>query len=532
MKTQNILLTATWTLVALSPAAVAQTPKTAATPVEAAAGALPPAPVYDYTNPPAGIFDEEWVEIFMGQQKVGYGHQTFQRDGDHIIFREHDEFHLKRLNNVLTMSEDSTSEETLDGQIISFHNVSSEGDQPTVVDGKGVGKGFQITTKTGTYQPEAKQVEFPPGTVMGWGAQRMTRSKGLAPGTTYEFLSYDPTADAFAPLTTKVTIGAKEKLAIHGQEVEGARVAIHVASKSGLGGIDTVEWDDASFRSLKVTVPLGPMSMDMVAATKEQAMANYQPGDIFSASLLTLDRALPSGAKEVVFNLRRKDGQPLLPLPESAMEHGEVQPDGSVQLTLTRPELARKNAAAHPGPKLADPAPYLARNTYLDTSDPLVQKLANQAGGPPQTDPLASAWQLRDFVADYINKKDFNVGFGTASETAKNREGDCTEHAVLLAELGRARGLPTRTVSGLVYVPHYQGQDNVLGFHMWTQFYFDGRWQDFDAALTDGDEPYWRLGLVASDLNDGSMSDFTMEMARWMAELKITVTNVSGAAAN
>ncbi len=531
MNTRNFSLVLTLALAVTAPALSAQTtPPAPAIPGKVAAAVpatLPPADVYDYHNPPQGLFDDEWLEIFMGGQKIGYGHHTYRRDGDRILVEEHDEFRIKRLSNVLAMSEDSSSEETLDGRILSFHSVANEGDQPTEVDGHGDGHSFNITTRTGTYQPEAKHVEFPPGTVMVWGGERLTRSKGLAAGTTYEFPLYGPSDNAFAPLTTKISVGDHEKLNVHGQEVDAVRVTTHVASKSGLGGVDTVEWDDANYRALKVSVPLGPMSMDMVVATKAQAMADYVPSDIFSASLLTLDRSLPADATKVEFILRRVDGQPLPPLPESAMEHGEVLPDGSVRLTLTRPELARKASAAQPGPQLADPLPYLARNAYLDTSDPLLQKLADQAGGPPKTDPQVVASQLRDFVADYINKKDFNVGFGTATETAKSREGDCTEHAVLLAALGRVRGLPTRTVSGLVYVPHYQGEDNVLGFHMWTQFYFNGHWEDWDAALTDGQAPYWRLGLVASDLNDGSVSDFTLEMARWMAELKITVVNVA-----
>jgi len=537
MNPRNYFLAAALTLGLIWPGVFAQSaPPAASAPAKLAPAAvpdspLPPAPDYDYKNPPQGVFDDEWMEIFMGGQKIGFGHETYRREGDHIFAEAHAEFQIKRLSSVVSMSEDTSSEEMLDGQILSFHGVSNQGDQPTIIDGHGDGKTFDITSQIGDYHPEAKQVEFPAGTLMTWGVERFMRGKTLKPGDTFDYLSYSPVDDAYAPLTTKVTVGAQEKLAVRGQQFDVERITAHVASKSGLGGIDTVEWVDAHNRTLKVAMPLGPMSMEMVASTKAQAMTDYLPSDIFTASLLTLDRSLPGNANEVVFNLKRTDGQPLPPLPESAMEHGEVLPDGSVRLTLTRPDLARKNAAAAPGPELKDPAPFLARNAYLDTSDPLLQKLADQAGGPAKTDPIAVAWQLRDFVADFINKKDFNVGFGTASETAKSREGDCTEHAVLLAALGRVRGLPTRTVSGLVYIPHYQGQDNILGFHMWAQFYFNGRWQDFDAALTDGETPYWRLGLVASNLNEGSLSDFTMEMARWMSAMKITVESVAVPAA-
>ena len=49
--------------------------------------------------------------------------------------------------------------------------------------------------------------------------------------------------------------------------------------------------------------------------------------------------------------------------------------------------------------------------------------------------------ELEKFVFGYIDKKSLNVGYASALETARTRQGDCTEHALLLAALGRARGI-------------------------------------------------------------------------------------------
>ena len=506
--------------------AAALNAQTAPTPAATTATALPPAAKYDYHNPPQGVFDDEWMEVFMNGQKVGYGHQVLRRDGDLIVCEQHQEFHLLRLDSPIVMTEDSTSTETLDGSPRTFHSYTDLGDTPTTVDGKGDGHMFDITSVQGAFRQEQK-VTFPDGTLMNWGTERFSRMKGLAPGTAYDFLSYDPTGDAFSPLAAHATIGAPEKVTVHGQDVLASRVALHLVSKNGLGSTDAVSWVDADDRTVKTTLPLGPMSMDMVVATAAQAKADYVPSDIFSASLITLDQPLPADAATITLRLRRTDGEALPPLPESAMEHGEILPDGSARLTLTRPELARAKAAAAPGPALADASRYLARNSMLDTSDALVRRLAGTAAGSITAPTPALAGQLRDFVATYIDKKDMSVGFGTAAETAKSREGDCTEHAVLLAALARVRGLPARVASGLVYVPHYEGHDNVLGFHMWAQFYLDGHWEDYDAALTDGATPYWRLGFVATDLNEVSLSDFSMQLMRWMAGLQVTVESTT-----
>ena len=88
---------------------------------------------------------------------------------------------------------------------------------------------------------------------------------------------------------------------------------------------------------------------------------------------------------------------------------------------------------------------------------------------PVPTTPWQMAVKFEQFVHNYINRKDFSQAFASAVEVADTREGDCTEHAVLLAALCRARGIPARTAIGLVYVPHDQG----FGYHMWTEVYIN-----------------------------------------------------------
>jgi hypothetical protein len=55
-------------------------------------------------------------------------------------------------------------------------------------------------------------------------------------------------------------------------------------------------------------------------------------------------------------------------------------------------------------------------------------------------------------------------------------EGDCNEHAVLLAALGRAAGLPTRVVAGTVYL------DGAFYYHAWCEVWV-GRWVSIDPTF-------------------------------------------------
>ena len=50
------------------------------------------------------------------------------------------------------------------------------------------------------------------------------------------------------------------------------------------------------------------------------------------------------------------------------------------------------------------------------------------------------AYQLRELVNSHIQDKHLSTAYASASETARTASGDCTEHAVLLAAVLRARG--------------------------------------------------------------------------------------------
>ena len=107
---------------------------------------------------------------------------------------------------------------------------------------------------------------------------------------------------------------------------------------------------------------------------------------------------------------------------------------------------------------------------------PLLEALRKAHGAHP------TVAQLVAFTDRHIAKKNLSRGFDIASTVARRGEGDCTEHAVLLAALARASGYPARVVTGLALV---QLQDGPQAFgHAWAELYVDGRWTLADAALT------------------------------------------------
>ena len=183
--------------------------------------------------------------------------------------------------------------------------------------------------------------------------------------------------------------------------------------------------------------------------------------------------------------------------------------------------VAMSDRATLPG----DPvAAHLAPSFVIDFDEPVfeasLRELEQSYGGEPTTD------QLIEFVYDFISDKNYSRGFDLASRVASSREGDCTEHAVMLTALSRAVGRPARVVAGVLLV---SGPDRQLGFgHAWTEIYDDGRWQIADATLPQREAPDLTVFYVPTISLENEGPGYTMDFARI---LRLQPSRVSGISA-
>ncbi len=129
-------------------------------------------------------------------------------------------------------------------------------------------------------------------------------------------------------------------------------------------------------------------------------------------------------------------------------------------------------------------------------------------------------------MTEYVTTKSLNIGFATAGEVARTREGDCSEHGVLLAALGRINNLPSRVAVGLAYVPVFGNQDDIFGYHMWTQFYIGGRWVDFDAALRETDCRPTCIAFAVSSLKNAGMADLSLPLINKIGAIDIDILDI------
>ncbi len=100
----------------------------------------------------------------------------------------------------------------------------------------------------------------------------------------------------------------------------------------------------------------------------------------------------------------------------------------------------------------------LQHHSLINGKDPAVSRLArlSQSDKPRQV-----ALDLTKTVHQLIKPGNYSRGFASAGETALDGVGDCSERALLLAAMLRAREIPSRVVAGL-YICRVQNDQHYL----------------------------------------------------------------------
>ena len=134
-------------------------------------------------------------------------------------------------------------------------------------------------------------------------------------------------------------------------------------------------------------------------------------------------------------------------------------------------------------------------NNFIQANDSRVIQHARKASAGTIS-PTRVAKSMESYVFKKLNKKNFSTAMASAAEVAKDLQGDCTEHSVLLAAMLRARNIPSRVAVGLVYSEPLQA----FAGHMWTEAWLNGKWVPLDATLGRGG-----IGAAHIKLGDSSL---------------------------
>jgi len=184
-------------------------------------------------------------------------------------------------------------------------------------------------------------------------------------------------------------------------------------------------------------------------------------------------------------------------LHESVAPMYDKRPDGWLRLQAA---ACACNDAADGTAQAADSL-WLRHTPVVQTNAEKIRARASELTEGEKRTRCAMAGAFNDYVFRAIEKRNVAT-FSNALETLQAGFGDCGEHAVLLAALLRAAGIPAKVLFGLVYIVPKKG----FMYHAWVQAKIGGVWLNADPAL--GDFPSCRpyVPLLIDDTGEGGIS--------------------------
>lgn len=487
---------------------------------------------------------DHWYVLKLGGAKAGHMHVRSIKQDDALVNTTAMLLSIKRGDTELRIEQASRFIESLDHKPLLAQSTMKLAAMATEQDLDFTTTPWTLSTttagntvKTTMQPPDADWMT--PGRLAMHLKQALEADKEQIKVTTFD-LSTGP-----KPVEVTMKRAGEEDIEVFGKVVPATRWQ---TTMSMVPGLVMTQWSDDKGQPVRQTIPLLPgMEIEMLLADKALALAEFDAPEMLANTLITPDKRIkhPQKLKRAAFDLVTKGLKEKVgdAVPNAGFQRAKWGDADTLRITIDLDQPVR--------PKRFDiDEALLKASTMLNHEDKAVKELVEQCvdlaklqrfGKFPTLEPLYAAQRdaalrMQQFVREHIDAKDLSVGFASASETARTKQGDCTEHACLLAAMLRGANIPSRTVTGLVYADQFLGNQGVFGFHMWTQAWIADetgrhRWVDLDAALP-GDVNGFdatHIALATSAMNDGEGFNDMVTMLPLMQGLEIRVIETTWA---
>jgi transglutaminase-like putative cysteine protease len=418
--------------------------------------------------------DERWYEVKLAGATAGWMHEGLWADDERYRSETRTRMSISRGPVEITLEINSTFTETHDGRPIMMRLVQDMGIQTVHTEWRFEDDRIVETTEQGG-RKFSRDLPLPEGkwlTPMAVRRHFIEKRRAGVEKITYRTLDMQ---NGVEPITVTMIYEGEDRYRFNGRAVP----VTAWKTTTSLIQVEANEHYDDSGRAVfqAVDLPLGRMVSRMTTKAAALAADGERAPELLMATFVRPDRPIARSGQATSATLRLRVGMGDLPaIPSAGAQRVEPGADGA-SATL-RVDMNARQAAGE-----VDREIYLARSAMIDTADEVIREMTADALRGHDGSPLERAGALRAYVNRIVGEKNLDTAFATASETARERSGDCSEHAVLLCAMLRADGIPARVAIGLIYADRFLGERGIFGWHMWTQALIDGQWVDLDATL-------------------------------------------------
>ena len=443
---------------------------------------------------PAGgeLISEQWMEIRMQGDKIGFSYQKTERTaaGYRVTSKSVIKLQVADITQDISLSQTYFFDRQMKPKRFSYiqkmlgHRQHFEG----IV----TGDKLEITiTSAGTVTK--RTLPFDEDMQFADAVDFILNKKKLEEGLQYRFKVF------LEPLlaTEEIEVKVEKKVDFdhNGKTQKAWRV---VTSFKNFTVVSFIAEDG---RVLKEVSPLG---FESVAVPQAQAIS-FSEGvvpftNLLTFSLIATDSPVTEPEKIQTLNLRISGLTDGALIPEDGRQEvtGVIKETGGagsytalVKTTRTIESSIGKTGRPAPARGMVD---YLKPTFEAQSDNPLIQKQAKEIV-KGIGDVYQSAVAINRWVYKNVEKK--FVDTFSAVATLKSLEGECQSHTNLFAAMAKSVGIPTRTASGIVYSKQFNG----FLYHAWPEIHAGGKWIAMDPTLGQDIADATHIKLIDGELS-------------------------------
>jgi len=274
-------------------------------------------------------------------------------------------------------------------------------------------------------------------------------------GETRSFSVFDPTT--MGRRKVRVTAVADEELQIQGESIPTRRLELDFMGASQFAWVT---------KDGTVVKEQGLMGITLRRVTQQEAFAglSFSPSEDLTRAVsvpVQVSIADPESLASLTLEVQG--------IRQAFALDGDRQAfDGRI-LTIDK-----ENVPDPLSEPVAPTAGHLSPTPFVESDHPELVEVV-QGILSPEDSPRTRVRKLMAWINENIEKRPL-LSVPSALTTLRQRMGDCNEHAVLLAAMARAAGIPAQIEAGLVYM------DGRFYYHAWNALYLDG-WVTADALM-------------------------------------------------
>ena len=352
-----------------------------------------------------------------------------------------------------------------------------------------------------------REIKLPQEITFAEALEEITIRKGLKVGSKFSLKVFS--LDFFDTMDVAVNVVEKDKIEYKGQVIDTFAVDY---TMNIMGGITTREWITPDAEVYKME--MAKLGMSFVKVDMEEAMGDVGQLDVILKTKIELEGEKP---KPGIQNFKAK----------------VFLPEGNVSATFINNDRQKVSAEKDPTQGIIEVAltsvdedsvpqrpvtqkefqSYLKPSIYVQSNDPEIISKAQEVAGDEENS-WKAAVKVCKWVNESIKDKNYKVGFGTAKQTLKDLQGDCSEHTVLFIGLARALGIPSRICTGIVY------HKDAFYYHFWPEVYV-GRWVSMEPTLGQTQADAAHIQFTSSPIETESALELGEGVLKTMNRLRI-----------